>query len=126
MAEREHHTARNIALVGGGVLLAWLLLRGKGWGLGSDHSSGGAAGGSTPSSPCRVWIRGDRIELDGAPTDLRTLVTRCRERGRAEVSATGDTIVRSITEVLRALRTAGIAIAVAPNLERVAALENGR
>ncbi len=120
MADRQRHTVRNVALVGGAAALAWLLLRGKGWGLGAGTGLGlGAFGDATPSAPtvpCRVWIRAHRIELEGAPADLATVVTRCRERGHAEVRATGDAIVRAIADVLHALQAAGVVIYAPPDL----------
>ena len=123
MADRERHTGRTVALVGGAALVAWLLLRGKGWGLGGSEGNGdgthGPAHATPPATPCHVMIRADRIELDGTPADRATVVARCRDRGRAEVRATGDAITRSILDVLHALQQAGVGLYVAPNLERL-------
>lgn len=132
MADREHHTGRTVALVGGAALVAWLLLRGKGWGLGGgggrglgDAANRAASGDATttPAQPCRVWIRSRGLELDGAPAELATVVARCREHGRAEVQATGAAITGTIVAVLRALKDAGIAIDVPPDLIRLASEE---
>jgi hypothetical protein len=117
--DRDNHTARSVALVGGTVLLFWLLLRGKGWsfGAGGDVGLGGAGAEANvtstsgrPTAPCRVWIRSDQLELDGQPADLPTVVARCRAAGRAEMNATGDSIARRIGEVVRALQAAGVDI----------------
>lgn len=125
MSSHDRHTARNVALVGGAVLVAWLLRRGKGGRLGRGGGSGGEMGPNTairtPSVPCRVWVRADRLELDGAPADLPTVVTRCREAGHADVRATGDAITRSITTVLRALDAAGVVVNAPPDLARLVA-----
>ncbi|MGN6105498.1 MAG: hypothetical protein ACTHU0_10370 [Kofleriaceae bacterium] len=127
MADRERHTARHVALLGGAAFLAWWLLRGKGWGLGHDgQGSRAGAPRAAQEPPCRVWIRANRIELDGAPIDLPTLVARCRERGRAEVRATGDAITRSIAEVLRSLYATGIEIDTSPHLAGLGAPEATR
>jgi hypothetical protein len=133
VADREHHTGRTVALVGGAALVAWLLLRGKGWGLGGSGRSvgGGVATTSdtsagTPLAPCRVWIRGRGLELDGAPAELVTVIARCREQGRAEVHATGDAITHTIVDVMRALQRAGVPIDAPPDLVRLARSEPGR
>ena len=127
MAHRDHddHTGRNLALVGGTALLFWLLLRGKGWGLGGGGGGGpggagsgglgGAGGGTNVTSNeaparCQVFIRGDHIDLDGTPADLPTVVARCRASGRADVKATGDTIVRTIGDVVHALQAACVSV----------------
>ena len=123
MPSREDHTGRNVALVGGAALLAWWLLRGKRWGLGASGTDAAGTGVTTPpSEPCRLWIRADRIELDGARTELASAVGRCQERGRAEVRATGDAITHSIMDVLRALQRAGVSIDASPDLLRLARL----
>jgi hypothetical protein len=121
----SRHIGRNLALFGGTALLFWLLLRGKGrgWGLsaGGDVGLGGAGAGAnaTPTSteataPCRVWIRADRIDLDGTPADLPTVVAHCRASGRADVYATGDAIVRTIGEVVREIQATGIVVNASP------------
>jgi hypothetical protein len=133
--DRDSHTGRNLALAGGTALLFWLLLRSKGWGLGLGMGSGvglGAAGqganvtptnGEPPTNgeapaPCRVWIRGDHIDVDGTRADLPTVVARCRAAGRADVHATGDTIVRTISEIVRAIQDAGVVVYAPPDMWR--------
>jgi hypothetical protein len=123
--DRDNHTGRDLALLGGAALLCWLLLRGKNWGLGSGDGvkSGAAEQGanvtpttSEPPAPCRVWLRGDRIELDGTTADLPTVVARCRAVGRADVNTAGDTIVRTIGDVVRALQVAGVVVSASPDV----------
>lgn len=124
VASRCRHTGRNLALVGGAALVAWLLWRRKGETLGAGTgSTSDAAASKPPNAPnarCRVWVRADRIELDGEPADLATIVARCREAGRADVRATGDAITRSIISVLAALNAAGIAVDAPPDVAHLA------
>jgi hypothetical protein len=120
VASRDRQTERNVALVGGAALIAWLFWRGKGWGFGADdgleHGIGRGSPTTVPAAPCLVWIRANRIELDGVPVDLNSVVTRCREIGQADVRATGDAITRSIADVLRALKAAGVVVNAPPEL----------
>jgi len=126
VASRDRHSRRNIALVGGAALVAWLLWRRTRGGIGRDGGSGlGVTVPSTTSTqkpPCLVWVRADRIDLDGAPANLATVVARCREAGRADVRATGDAITRSIITVLAALNAAGVVVAAPPDVAHVVAL----
>ena len=126
--DRDSHTGRNLALAGGTALLFWLLLRGKGWGLGtgSGVGLGGAGQGAnvTPTTseapaPCRVWVRGDHIDVDGTTADLPTVVARCRAAGRADVKSTGDAIVGTISDVVRAIQAAGVVVYAPPDMWRV-------
>jgi len=135
--DRDSHTGRNLMLAGGTALLFWLLLRGKGWGLGagSGVGLGGAGQGAnvTPTTSktnmtpttgeaparCLVWIRGDHIDVDGTRADLPAVVARCRAAGRADVQATGDTIVRTVSEVVRAIQAAGVVVYAEPDMWRV-------
>ena len=121
MAERHSnsHAGRTVAVVGGGALLLWLLLRGKGRGLGGGEGGTGAAGagtGATTEAPsqvrpvCQVFIRSRRIDLDGVPADLPTVVTRCRAGGRADVRATGGASIQAVEDVVRALQEAGVTV----------------
>ena len=114
MATRKtNSTGRTIAVIGGGALLAWLLWRGRGKGKGkgssgeSDHNS----------APVIVRLRGnDQIELDGVSSDLATTVARARAAGATRVVATGDARQGWITQVIAALKSAGVAIDAAPSL----------
>src|SRR5881394_1332438 len=131
MADRDSnsHTGRTVALVGGGAFLAWMLLRGKGWGLGGSGGPGSGGGGSGSAdagvdagtgattgahpelrAPCRVFIRARQIDLDGSPADLASIVTRCRASGQADVRATGGASVKAMEDVFHALQAAGVVI----------------
>jgi len=116
MAERDHR-GRTAVLVAGAALAAWLLSRGKGWGLGGlVGASDGNADTTQAPAPCRVWIRADRIEADGVAADLPTVVASCRAAGKAEVRATGDAITGVVRKVLEALHAAGVTIYAPPDL----------
>lgn len=119
MSTSQSHTGRNVAIVGGAALVAWLLLRGTGWRLGRSDANGNDAATPMPSqSPtsCQVWIRSTGIEVDGQLVDLPTLVRRCQAAGRADVRATGAAIVRTIDDVMDALRRAGVVIYASADL----------
>lgn len=117
MAKRDH-TGRNVAILGGVALAAWLLFGGKGWGFGGS----GQAGASRPTR-CVVWIRPEGLTVDGVAADLPTVIARCRAAGEAEVHATGDAITRVVWDTLKALRAAGVTIYTAANLESTVRLE---
>src|SRR5258706_10264144 len=92
VSEARGHTGRNVAIVGGAAVFAWLLLRGSGWHFGGrSEATGNDAATPTPTSPspCRVWIRSTGLDVDGQIVDLPTLVRRCQLAGRADVRATG-------------------------------------
>lgn len=111
-------TGRTVAIVGGGALLLWLLLHGKGWGFGGGGGAGKSdqATGATPTDaaidrqPCLVGIDAAGIEVDGARADLATTTERCRAAGSAEVRATGAAITHVIADVIRALQAAGVQV----------------
>ena len=117
-------TGRTVAIVGGGALLLWLLLRrigsGSGGGDGSSDGSGQDGNGTTAptaaTSPCQIRIDADGIELDGVPTDLAAMTSRCQATGSAEVRATGAAITGVIAEVVQALRAAGVQVFAAPDV----------
>lgn len=104
MARREH-SGRTIAIVGGAALALWLLSLGGGFGL---RAPGTGKGGRI--SRRTVWIRADRIEIDGDAADLATVVAKSRAAGEVEVHATGDAVTRVVREVLEALHAAGVTI----------------
>ncbi len=117
MGARDH-TGRSVILVGGAGLVAWwLLARGKGWGFRSP-GDGHANGTDTAQPPSRrvVWVRADRIEVDGVAADLSTVIAKCRAAGTAEVHATGDAITGAVSNVLKALKAAGVKLYVTPDL----------
>ena len=115
MSTSQSHTGRNVAIVSGAALVAWLLLRGTGWRLGRSDANANDAATPTPKS-CQVWIRSTGIEVDGQLVDLPTLVRRCQAVGRADVRATGAAIVRTFDDVMDALRRAGIAVYASADL----------
>lgn len=117
MARRDH-TSRNVLLVGGAGLAAWWLLsRGKGWGLRSPES--GAADETPRPSRVVVWIRANRLEIDGVVANLATVVAKSRAVGTAEVHATGDAITHVIRDVLASLVAANVKLALTPDLARL-------
>lgn len=119
MATRDH-TSRDVVLVGGvGLAAWWLLSRGGGMGFrGPGSSTDGKNVSNQKARPERVvvWIRANRLEIDGAVADLQTIVAKSREAGTAEVHATGDAITHVVSDVLRALDAAKV------NLETTADL----
>lgn len=116
MSQRDH-TGRKLALVGGAGLAAWWLLsRGKGWSF--RPSGDGREGTSTTLARPVVWVRGDRIEVDGVVADLPSVIAKSRAAGEAEVHATGNAIMRSVRDVVMGLRAAGVAVYLAGDLGR--------
>lgn len=110
MTTRDH-TGRNVLIVGGAAVAAWWLLSfGTGWGARGSGAGRGTAGAVELPERCVVWIRADRIDVDGVAMTLPSVVARCRMVGKAEVHATGDAVTRTVREVLMALHAAGVAI----------------
>ena len=120
MAKTDEKTGRTVAAIGGGALLLWLLLRGKGWGLGASRGEG--TGPSSPTLPrCRVRVDQYGVQLDGAPADVATVVARCRETGAADVLATGAAISGVVEALLDALRAAGVVVHLSTPASRTTA-----
>lgn len=112
---KQNSTGLTIAVISGGALLAWLLWRGRGKGKGS----GGDGDRNSAPAVVEVWLRsGDRIELNGVSSDLATVVARAHAAGTARVFAAGDTRHGWATQVIAALKAAGVAIDAAPSLLR--------
>jgi hypothetical protein len=126
MNETESQGGRTAVIIGGGALLVWLLLRGRGWLIARGQLGDGKATIAPAGSPCRVRLDATGIELDGARADLTKMVARCRAAGVAEVTATGAAIVGEIGEVLRALREAGVTVLASPDLWDVAGFATSR
>lgn len=124
MSERDQ-TGRTVVLVGGAALAAWLLSRGKGWAFRSPGDGSGANAGETRQpAHCTVWIRANRIEVDGVAADLPTVIAKCRAVGAAEVRATGDAITGVVRDVLTALHAAGVKLQLPPDLAYIAPSES--
>jgi hypothetical protein len=121
MMARERKPGRTMVLVGGGVLAAWFLLRGKGWGFGGSGNGvdTGATGPSAAPRRAVVWIRKDHLELDGVAVDLPTLIARSRAASGVEVRATGDAITGQVWDVVKALHAASVEIYTTPDLAHV-------
>ena len=116
MAERDH-TKRDLLLVSSAGLAAWWLLsRGEGWGFRSTGD--GREGANTKPARAIVWVRRDRIEVDGVASELSNVIAKGRAAGEAEVHATGDAIMRSVRDAIIGLRAAGVVVSLADNLTR--------
>jgi hypothetical protein len=115
--DEDANTALTVAIVGAGAFLLWRLWpRG---GIGGRSSEGGAdAHGAKADSPVRdamVVVRlldGDRIELDGTPSDLATTVARARSAGAARVIVPGHARHGWVVTVTDALKGAGVDVAM--------------
>ena len=131
MADRNSNrrSGGTVAVIGGGALLLWLLLRGKGrgWG-GGDGGTGNAASAGTgafaeapfPTRPaCQVFVRAHRIDLNGVPADLPTVVASCRASGQAVVRASGGASVQAVENVVVALQTANVTVAGSENVSAI-------
>ena len=119
MATRDH-TGRDVVLVGGVGLAAWWLLS-RGGGMGFRAPGSGTDGKNVTNQKARpervvVWIRANRLEIDGVVADLQTVVAKSREAGTAEVHATGDAITHVVSDVLRALDAAKVKLETPPDL----------
>ncbi len=105
MATDRHKHARTAAVLGGCALLAWLLLRGEGWGLGGKGRGHGVTG-VRPRLPIRVSDAG--ITVLGAPATIEEAVALAREAGSAELLATGAARQGTVDDLIQALRDAGV------------------
>jgi len=114
MARNDDNTGRNLALAGGGAALLWLLLRGGG-GFGLGGKGGGAGseskGTAKPVPPrANVRVAADGITVDGVPTDVAGAAAIVKERGHADVLATGAARQGIVDDLLKALRATGAEI----------------
>lgn len=126
MAKRKSNAGRAVVAIGAGAVLVWLLGRGRGWGGSEDGKSrGGDSGEASADStgrtaplgpPVHVWLRGDRIEVEGVESDLATAIERARATGLAYVYTTGDTIHGRIVDVVQALQRSGVEVATPTRL----------
>ena len=123
----------TLALLGGGAILAWLLLRGggkgwaggKGWGHGEGGGSGrmeGTNGGSRDLGRsigeadhqlhalpyvC-LWIFPDHLELNGVTVDLATAISISRSADKVRVGVSGDTLHGRTEDIRHALEEARV------------------
>jgi hypothetical protein len=107
----DRNTKKGIALAGG-ALLAWLLLRrNSGLGLGDR----GDAAGNAPSV-VRLRVAANGITADGVAVTHDEAVALARATGSAELTASGAARSGAVTDLIDALRAAGVSLALAPNL----------
>jgi hypothetical protein len=107
-------TAFTVAAIGGGAVLLWLVLRGRGTGWRGSGNGASTSGGQELPAPRRaiaVFVRaGDRVDVDGVATDLATTVTLAQAAGAARLSATGDARAGWLSKVYYALMDGGVEI----------------
>lgn len=119
-ADSDDHrggTAFTLAAIGSGAALLWLLLRGRAWSWRSGNGrSGGEGSSAARPPPISVMLRdGDRIEVDGVPTNLATAVAKARAAGRVHVRTDGAVRHGFVSEVRSALL--GVAVDVASDVD---------
>lgn len=105
MSERRKHTKTG-ALLAGGALLAWLLLRG-GSGFGFGRKGGGA---ETSERRVRIRVAADGITADGAAVTLDEAVAIAHDAGGADLFATGAARQGTVDDLIAALRDAGVSL----------------
>src|SRR5262249_39031598 len=121
------YTESAIAFLGGG-LLVWLLWRGFGKGNGFGFGNTGGAGDrktdvdrelrpltgapveQDPYYPMVVLRKGDKIDLDGRPSDLATVIARARVAGHVDLMTKACTSTRWHDQVYGALAKAGVRV----------------
>ena len=113
-AEDGGGTALTLAVIGGGAVLLWLFLRGKGWGGRGGRGDGDRHGDDNTSRTRRglacIWVLdGDHIELNGVRTDLATTVAIALTSDSVHFHPRGDARHGFVVEVGDALARAGIA-----------------
>lgn len=109
--DNDASTALAVAAIGGGALLLWLVLRRpKGWGW-DDRSDNQQPAARRAIS---IVVRdGERVEVDGASTDLATAVNAARVAGTAHFRASGDARQGWVSKVFYALVDAGVEVQAA-------------
>ncbi|KAB2906840.1 MAG: hypothetical protein F9K40_05940 [Kofleriaceae bacterium] len=118
MANHDDNTDTMVAVgaAGGGALLLWWLLRGRRFGAGREAQGAPTVAAPPPAAPawagppCRVFLRGKEIELNGTTADLPMTVAACRAAGSAHLRASGDTTASAVMSMARALNAADVAI----------------
>lgn len=104
---RDNDQGRGLALLAGGGVLAWLLLRGTGLGFAAR-----ADAATPPVAPLAIRVDTDGIRVDGERTSLEEAAARTRARGAAEVTFTGAARSGTVTDLLAALRATGARLTV--------------
>ncbi|MBZ0238501.1 MAG: hypothetical protein K8M05_39675 [Deltaproteobacteria bacterium] len=105
-----------VGAAGGGALLLWWLLRGRLLGAGREAQGAPTVAAPPPAAPvsagppCRVFLRGKAIDLNGTTADLPTTVAVCRAAGSAYLRASGDTTTGAVVSMARSLNAADVAI----------------
>jgi hypothetical protein len=96
--------------MGGGALLLWLLWRSRGNGKRGQGSGGGGdvGRGDIINAVSIVIMSGDRLTLDGVPTDLSTAIARARAADATYVHVVGDARHGWVCDVLEALKVARV------------------
>jgi hypothetical protein len=112
--------AWTLVALGGGAALLWLLFRGGGGGGKGQGGSGSDSGNKdsrsgAPDDPalCIALYDDDRILLDGTPADLATTIAAARVAGHARHYIRDDARHGACSDVLRALTSAGVKVAIA-------------
>jgi hypothetical protein len=114
-ADDGDNTVLTLALAGAGAFLLWRLWPRGGAGGGSGDGGADAHGADAQDrarkAPVVVRLSdGDRIELDGKPSDLATTIAHARIAGAARVVVTGDARHGWAMTVLDALEGAGVEV----------------
>lgn len=104
MAKGDRKHGKTAAVVGGGALLVWLLLRGEGFGFSRKPSR------ATSARRLRIRISDVGISVGGEPATFDEAVARGRAAGSAEVFATGAARYGTVEDLIAALRDAGVQV----------------
>ena len=104
MGQGDRKHGKTAALVGGGALLVWLLMRGTGWGV------GGQLGATTagPKRRIRIRVSGAGVSVDGAPVTVDEAVAIARKASGAEVFSTGAARQGTVDDLIAGLHAAGV------------------
>ena len=106
--DHDASTALTVAAIGGGALLLWLVLRRpNGWRWGDRSADPQPAARRAVSIVVRD---GERVDVDGASTDLATAVAAVRAAGAAHFRASGDARQGWVSKVYYALVDAGMEV----------------
>jgi hypothetical protein len=115
--------ALTLAVIGGGAVLLWLLLRGRRNGSeGQFDDSNESRNRARPSvARRRLVVRtrpGDRVEVDGIDTDLATVLVLALNAGSVEFHTSNDARAGWVSKVFYALSDAGVDIWTGPEIRQ--------